>query len=477
MADAEVQQPSKVGGLAGFGAGLTRWTEKWIPDSLVIVWILTVLAFILALIFGFKSGVNLGDRLYGGVAAWGKGFWLYLKFAMQMCLIMMTGYILALSPPIRRLLDGLAGLPNKDKPYQAIVAMALFSTLSAWFSWGLSIIGSAVFALFIVRRNPKVDYRLLVATAYLGLGCTWHSGLTGSATLMMASPGNKLVKLGMAKGWIAGPISTGSTIFHPFNLILVVIIIAVVTFLMAKMHPKEEDTYVVSPELMDRLTIYEGPKKPEKLESPSDWLNWWWGFNLIIVVGGAIALYSYLKGKPVGNWLTLNNVIFFFLFLGVLFHWRPWSFLKATEEAGKAVWGIVIQFPFYAGIFGLIYFTGLAAVFTSWFVAISGKGTFLMFAYWYGGILNYFVPSGGGEWLMTAPYLLPAGKTLGLAANKTVIAYAWGDMMTDMIQPFWAIAMLAVAKLNFRDIMGYLVVIFMVYFVITSIAFLILPWL
>jgi short-chain fatty acids transporter len=331
-----------------------------------------------------------------------------------------------------------------------------------------------VLALFIVRRNPKVDYRLLVASAYLGLGCTWHAGLTGSATLMMASPSNALVKSATADGWIAGPISTGTTIFHPFNLILAAIIVIVVTWMMAKMHPSPENTYVVQPELMDRLKIYESPAR-ETAKSPSDWMNWWPGFNVIIVIGGAIALYTYLKGKPAGNWLTLNNVIYFFLMLGILFHWRPWSFLKATEEAGKAVWGIVIQFPFYAGIYGLIKFTLLSQVFTGWFVAISSTSTFLMFAYWYGGLLNYLVPSGGGEWLMTAPYLLPAGKELGLPAYKTVIAYAWGDMMTDMIQPFWAIAMLAVAKLNFRDIMGYLMVIFLVYFVITSIAFLILP--
>jgi short-chain fatty acids transporter len=471
---AENEQKSGMGFLQNSGAGLTNWTEKWIPDSLVIVWILSVIAYVLALIWGFDAKIGFGDRLYGGVAAWGKGFWIYLKFAMQMCLIMMTGYILALSPPVRRLLDGLAGLPNQDKPSQAIVVMALFSTLSAWLSWGLSIIGSAVLALFIVRRNPKVDYRVLVASAYLGLGCTWHSGLTGSATLMMASPGNALVKSATSAGWITGPISTGMTIFHPFNLILTLVVIIVVTLLMAKMHPSPENTYVVQPELMDKLKIYEPPAR-ETAKSPSDWMNWWPGFNIIIVVGGAIALYTYLKGKPPGNWLTLNNVIYFFLMLGVLFHWRPWSFLKATEESGKAVWGIVIQFPFYAGIYGLIKFTLLSQVFTGWFVAISASSTFLMFAYWYGGLLNYLVPSGGGEWLMTAPYLLPAGKELGLPAYKTVIAYAWGDMMTDMIQPFWAIAMLAVAKLNFRDIMGYLMVIFVVYFIITSVAFLILP--
>jgi short-chain fatty acids transporter len=468
------QQP-KQGGLAGLGASFTQWTERWIPDSLVIVFILSIIAYIMALIWGFNTEVTFGDRLYSGVVAWGKGFWAYLKFAMQMCLIMMTGYILALSPPVRRLMDGLAGLPDKEKPSQAIVVMALFSTLSAWLSWGLSIIGSAVLALFIVRRNPKVDYRLLVATAYLGLGCTWHSGLTGSATLMMASPGNKLVKDAIASNWITGPISTGTTIFHPFNLILAAVVVIVVTWLMARMHPDPENTYVVKPELMNRLKLYKPPTQREA-KSPSDWMNWWPGFNLIIVIGGAIALYTYLRGKPPGNWLTLNNVIFFFLMLGILFHWRPWSFLKATQEAGKAVWGIVIQFPFYAGIYGIIKFTLLAKVFTGWFVAISTVATFPLFAYWYGGLLNYLVPSGGGEWLMTAPYLLPAGAALGLPAYKTVIAYAWGDMMTDMIQPFWAIAMLAVAKLNFRDIMGYLMVIFIVYFIITSIGFLILPW-
>jgi short-chain fatty acids transporter len=452
--------------LKDWGDGLTRWTERWIPDALVIVIVLSIVAYILALIWGFKPEVGLGSRAFQSVQAWGKGFWELLTFAMQMCLIMMTGYILACSPPVRKLMNGVAGWSNPERPWQAIVTMALFSMIIAWLNWGLSLIASAMLALFIVRRNPKVDYRLLVAAAYLGLGCTWHAGLSGSATLLVATPDNFLIK----GKFLDATIPVANTIFHPFNIILTLIIVVAVTILMALMHPRPEKAFVVKPELMDQLKLYEAPPKPAKYESPSDWMNWWPGFNIIVFIGGLIWLIWHFSTKGVD--LNLNVVNFAMLMLGILFHWRPWSFLKATEDAGKAVWGIVIQFPFYAGILGLFKFTLLSTVFTKAFVAISNPQTFPLFVYWYGGILNYLVPSGGGEWAVVAPYVVPAAKELGVGMGTTVITFAWADMMTDMIQPFWAIAMLAVAKLNFRDIMGWLLMVFFVYFIITSLAFL-----
>ncbi|MBS3921233.1 MAG: short-chain fatty acid transporter [Deltaproteobacteria bacterium] len=452
--------------LKDWGDGLTRWTERWIPDALVIVIFLSIVTYVLALIWGFKPEIGIGDRAYQSVQAWGKGFWELLTFAMQMCLIMMTGYILACSPPVRKLLNGLSGWANPEKPWQAIVVMSLFSMIMAWLNWGLSLIASAMLALFIVRRNPKVDYRLLIAAAYLGLGCTWHAGLSGSATLLVATPDNFLIKGKL----LDATIPVANTIFHPFNLILTIIIVAVVTILMALMHPRPGKAFVVKPELMNQLRLYEAPPKPAKFESPSDWMNWWPGFNLIVFIGGLIWLIWHFSIK--GLDLNLNVVNFAMLMLGILFHWRPWSFLKATEDAGKAVWGIVIQFPFYAGILGLFKFTLLSTVFTNAFVAISNPQTFPLFVYWYGGLLNYLIPSGGGEWAVVAPYIIPAAKELGVGMGTTVVTFAWADMMTDMIQPFWAIAMLAVAKLHFRDIMGWLLMVFCVYFVITSLAFL-----
>jgi short-chain fatty acids transporter len=451
-----------------WGDALTRWTERWIPDAFVIVIILSIVTFILALIWGFKPEVGIGSRAFDSIKAWGNGFWALLAFAMEMCLIMMTGYILACSPPVRWLLNGISGWSNPEKPWQAIIIMSLFSMVIAWLNWGLSLIGSAMLALFIVRRNPKVDYRLLIAAAYLGLGCTWHSGLTGSATLLVATPDNFLIKGKL----LDAVIPTTNTIFHPFNLILTIIIVAVVTIMMALMHPKPEKTFVVKPELMDKLKLYEAPPKPAKYESPSDWMNWWSGFNIIVFIGGIIWLIWNFSTKGIGKGLTLDTVNFLMLMLGILFHWRPWSFLKATEDAAKAVWGIVIQFPFYAGIFGLFAFTMLSQAFTNAFVTISNPQTFPLFIYWYGGLLNYLIPSGGSEWAVVSPYIIPAAKQLGVGMGTTVVTYAWSDMMTDMIQPFWAIAMLAVVKLNFRDIMGWLLMVFFVYFIITSLAFL-----
>ncbi|MGD8226760.1 MAG: TIGR00366 family protein [Desulfobacteraceae bacterium] len=467
---AENNEKSGLDFLKDWGAGFTNWTEKRIPDALVIVFILSIITFIFALIWGFKPEVGLGDRAFQSVQAWGKGFWVLLKFGMQMCLIMMTGYILACSPPVRRLLDGLAGWPSEDKPWNAILLMAFFSMIIAWLNWGLSLIGSAMFALFIVRKNPKVDYRLLVAAAYLGLGCTWHSGLSSSAPLMVNTPGNFLIKA----GYLDTTISTGDTIFTAFNLILVIIIILVIAFLMRAMHPSPDKTFRLSPELADRIKLYEAPERPTGKLSASQWMNWWPGWNIIIFVGGAVWMGWSISDVGFKKFVNLNNINFFFLMVGILFHWRPWSFLKAAEQAGGAVWGIVIQFPFYAGIFGLFKFTLLATAFTKAFVAISSPHTYFLIIYWYAGLLNYLIPSGGSEWAVTAPYLLPAAKELALPAWKVVLTYGWGDMLTDMIQPFWAIAMLAVVKLEFREIMGWLFLVFIVYAIITSAAFLLL---
>ncbi len=451
--------------LRDLGDTLTGWSQRWMPDGLVVVWLLTVISFVLTLIWGNVTFAQ-------AIVAWGKGFWVLLEFAMQMCLVLMTGYILACSPPIRRLLDALSSVPSCEKPWQAITAMCIFSMLTGLLNWGLSLIGSAMFALFLIRRNPRTDYRLLVASAYLGLGCTWHAGLSGSAPLLVNTPHNFLIQSEL----LTAPISTSETVFTYFNLVMVAVVIVAVTTLMSLMHPSEEKTYKLSPELLRRVKLYEGPKKPAGPLSISQWLNWWPGLNVIVATTGLIWLGLEVDARGFTQTVNLNNINLFFLMLGILFHWHPWVFLKAAEESARAVWGIVIQFPFYAGIFGLFKFTALATVISKGFLAISSPSTFLLIVCWFSGLINYPIPSGASEFAVLAPNIIPAAQQLGVSVPKTVLAYAWGDMITDMIQPFWAIALLAVARLEFREIVGWLLLVFFVFFVITSLGFLFLPF-
>jgi len=437
----------------------TRWSTRWVPDSWTIAIILTVVAFVLGFIFTKSTTFQL-------VQYWGNGFWVLLSFAMQMCLIIMTGYILATTPLVSRFLNFLAGLPKSPKG--AIALMAIVSMGLAWINWGLSIVGSAVFVRFMVKKQRNVDYRLLVATAYLGLGTFWHSGLSASAPLLVATPKHFMEKE-------MGIIPITETIFHPFNLGLAVLVLVLLTIIGPLMHPKKGDELEADPKLLEEAA-FTAPEKPTgEALTPAMRIEHSPIINLIIGISGLVWLGWYFSQKGWAG-INLDVVNFMFLIVGVLLHWTPASFLKAAYEGGSFIWGVVVQFPFYAGIFGIIKFSGLAEVMALWFTAVATKSTYPFIVMWYSGILNYIVPSGGSKWAIEAPYIIQAAKNLGVSAPATVVAYAWGDMVTDVIQPFWAIPLLGVAKLEFRDIMGYCMIYFLFYMVIISIAFLLMPY-
>jgi short-chain fatty acids transporter len=319
----------------------------------------------------------------------------------------------------------------------------------------------------MARKQKGVDYRLLVATAYLGLGTMWHSGLSASAPLLVATPKHFLEK-------DIGIIPITETIFHPFNLLLALAVLVALTIAGPLMHPRKEETFEADPELI-KEGGFEAPAKPKAADmTPALWVEHSPIINLIVAASGIIWLVWYFE-KSGWAGINLDVVNFVFLIIGILLHWTPASFLKAAMEGGSFIWGVVVQFPFYAGIFGIIKFSGLAEVMGDWFTAIATKETYPFIVMWYSGILNYIVPSGGAKWAVEAPYIMAAGKTLGVSGPMTVIAYAWGDMITDVIQPFWAIPLLGVAKLNFRDIMGYCMIYFIIYMVIISAGFLLLP--
>ncbi|QYK12226.1 TIGR00366 family protein [Shewanella rhizosphaerae] len=409
---------------------LVKLVDRYLPDPYIFVLLLTLLVFVAAMTVEQQSPLQL-------VTYWGQGFWALLSFSMQMLLVLVAGYMLASSPPIKRLLDGIAALA-KSAP-QAIILVTLVSLLASWINWGFGLVVGALFAKALARQ-VKVDYRLLVASAYSGF-VVWHGGLAGSIPLTIATKGH------FAEDKI-GIIATDNTIFAGFNLALVAVLFVLIPLVNRFMLPSADESIYV-----DRDKLAEPEVETEAITRPADYLE---NSRLLAwAVGGAGLVYLAQYFFAAGGKLNLNIVNYLFLFLAIILHQTPRSLLTSLNEAIKGGAGIVIQFPFYAGIMALMVQSGLAQSISSGFVAIASADSLPFWSFISAGIVNIFVPSGGGQWAVQAPIMLPAAEALGADVARVAMAVAWGDAWTNLIQPFWALPVLAIAGLKARDIMGF----------------------
>lgn len=392
------------------------------------------------------------------VQHWGGGFWGLLTFSMQMVLVLVTGHVLASSNVFKKGLGALASLAKS--PGQAIIIVTVVSMIASLINWGFGLVIGALFAKELAKKVKNVDYRLLIASAYSGF-IVWHGGISGSIPLTIATEGHFSQDL-------IGIISTDQTIFAGFNLFIILILFLVLPVVNRLMMPSKDQTVTVDPVLLENdaqaAALEQGALTPaEKLENSRI-------VSLLTGIFGLVFLFYYFATN--GFKLNLDIVNFIFLFLGILFHGTPKRFLDAAVNAVKGASGIIIQFPFYAGIMGMMTASGLAAVMSEGFVSISNEFTFPFFAFLSAGLVNIFVPSGGGQWAVQAPVMLEAAQTLGVSIPKTAMAVAWGDAWTNLIQPFWALPALAIAGLKAKDIMGYCVLILIVSGIVISVGML-----
>lgn len=430
---------------------LTRWSntimERYLPDPYVFVAILTLLVFLL--------GVGLTDSSpLDMVVHWGDGFWGLLSFTMQMVIVLVAGYVLAISPVFKKILSTLATLAKT--PGSAILLVSFVSLIACWINWGFGLVIGALFAKEIAKKVTTVDYRLLIASAYSGF-IIWHGGLAGSIPLSIATVDHPFSD-------VMGVVPTSETLFSPYNLIIVIALIISVPILNRFMMPKPEDTFSIDPKLLeDEIEVEE---KKDRI-TPADKLENSILLSMLIGALGLVYLIQHFATK--GFDLNLNIVNLIFFILGIIFHGTPKRFLAAIATAIKTAGGIIFQFPFYAGIMGMMVASGLAGVMSEWFVSISTAETFPLFTFYAAGLVNFFIPSGGGQWAVQAPIMLDAAQTLGVSYSKTAMAIAWGDAWTNMIQPFWALPALAIAGLRAKDIMGYCVFVLLLSGVVISI--------
>ena len=425
------------------------FVERYYPDPFVFVVLLSLLAFLLStLLAGATPALAL--------SSWGDGMPSLLSFTAQICITLLTAHALAHTDKAQALLRRIGNIPNT--PVSAYGLVTLSAGLGSLIAWSLGLIVGATVAKEVAkqcaRRGVRLHYPLLVASAYAGF-VIWHMGYSSSAGLFVATPGHSLEAE-------IGVIPITETVFTLRNGLLALITLAVITVVCPLMRPPDKELTEIDPDLLaEEPTTREGGT-PQSMGRRTTLARRLDNLRPLTLVLGA-GLFGYLGHTfyTQGFQLNLNLVNWSFLGAGLLLARSPAHYIRLINNAGSTIGPVLIQYPFYAGILGMMQGTGLADLISDWFTAVASAQTLGFFAFLSAGLVNLFIPSGGGQWAVQGPIFIDAAQNLGVEPSLIVLAISYGDQWTNMIQPFWTIPLLAIAGLHMRQIMGYTFVIFL----------------
>ena len=440
--------------LKKFSNACVRVMNRFLPDPFLFAIILTIVVFIAGCIATMQNPWDMAWAWAGkGKTTEPGGMWNLLAFSMQMALVLVLGSAFASAPIIKRILGAIANLAKNKMT--AIIVVTVVSTICCWLNWGFGLIVGALLAKEVARRVKDVDYPLLIASAYSGF-VIWHAGLSGSIPLTIVG--------GYTIGDVKYQADLTASVFHPMNIIMCLVVLVGLPLVNYAMHPDKDHTITVDPAVLEdaKERTYTVETPAQKIEhSKVLWV-------LTLVLGFAYIIRFFIEPAFGPAKLDLNVVNAIFLFLGLLAHGDLRRYVDAIGDAAGGAAGVLLQFPFYAGIMGImtaakldasgnVINPSLAALLSNFFADISTNVTFPVWTFLSAGVVNFFVPSGGGQWAVQGPIVMPAAEHLGVEAGRAGMAIAWGDQWTNMIQPFWALPALGVAGLSAKDIMGYLV--------------------
>ena len=471
------------------GEAIADRVERWMPSPFLFAILLTYVAAGAAFI-SEGSGVSEIAR------SWYDGFWDLLQFAMQMVIILVTANVVAYHPLVKRAILRLVQIPRNGR--QAVVLVGVGSMLTAWISWGLGLIFGAILARemgkYAARNGMPVHYPLLAVAGYMGISLTFGWGMSSSPGLLQAQEGNALMEL----GFVDRVIPATEWVFHSYPLSLTALSIVYVSIMLYLLSPPKENCREIGHYVdldVDEDTHVEGAGAGEPARAGgSDGGGGARGTGdtrpaladridnsrilggVLALTGVVVVLYVFFEGGFDLGKLTLNSFNFGFLMIGLLLYASPTRYLEEFYEAVKGSAGVILLFPFYAGIIGIMTGTGLVDTMTTALLSVATADTFPVIAWVTGGILNIFVPSAGGEWAIIGGPMMMAGAELGIPHGQTIAAYAVGDAHTNLLNPFWAIPLLAITGLRARDMFGYAITMMLLLIPFLAIVLYFLPY-
>ena len=414
-----------------------------LPTPFTIAVLLTFLTFLLALFL--TNPQHQGNHFIQLLRFWEQGLWHspLLVFAMQMMLMLVLGHVLALSKPIDKLIA--KGTQYCKNTANAAAIITFSSLLVAFFNWGLGLIFGAIFARKVgehaTKKGINLNYPLIGAAGYSGL-MVWHGGVSGSAPIKIAEEGHFLAEQ-------IGVISQADTVFSTMNISISIVLLIALPLLMYYLGKQKEGEklQLVAEENTEKIAL----SGAEKLDHST---------MLTYLFGGIIIFYAFYKALILPEVISLkvinpNYINLVLLGFSIIMHKSFFNFLKAVDSAISGATGILIQFPLYFGIMGIMNHSGMVQIMSDFFVSIANETTFPIFTFISAGIVNVFVPSGGGQWAVQGPIIVDAANQLGVSIPKSVMALAYGDQITNMLQPFWALPLLAVTGLKAKEILPY----------------------
>jgi len=435
------------GALVRIAIGFTSWAERWFPDAFIFVAIAVVVVAVASLANGASpAAVSV---------AFGNGFWSLITFTMQMAFVAIGGYVVATSAPVRRLIGWLADLPNNGR--SAVGLVAVVSMLASLLNWGLSLILGGLLVLALeARPELRMDYRAGAAAAYLGLGATWAMGLSSSAAQLQANAAS-LPKTLLP---ITGVIPFSETIFL-WQSVVITAVLLMVSGVIAVWSAPGPNTAVTA-EAMGIKASRDDSIEVAPPQQPGEWLE---HSPILTVLLALLAIGWVIYEFSRQDWMiaisNLNTYNFIFIMLGLLLHWRPKRFLAAVVKSVPATSGVLIQFPFYGAIAAILTQAKNGAGVTvsdqisHAFVSMSTQHLFPLVIGIYSAILGFFIPSGGGKWLLEAPYVMQAANDLKVHLGWAVQVYNAAEALPNLINPFWMLPLLGVLGLRARDIVGF----------------------